>query len=834
MPPAEALTAGMRATADLGFNIVLKPISRPELGDICIGDSLFPVGRTESPFESYAPELVAGLSRRHARIFSEHGAVYVADLGSKNGTTVNGASVREKSSSLRDGDEISFGRELSYRVQVSARARPPGRVAKLGSLTLTPVRNDLGLQPIVLAQFPFLIGKSDDTFTRYEDRHSHQVSYLSRRHAHVFVKGATPFVEDLGSTNGTFVGGKRLDEHAVALHDGDLVGFGGSQFVYRVALQEVLEAEATVTKVPQAAPGTAADPGDPEKTTFVASAASFLDIFCVDHVLEPDDDAGAEAVQQPEAPKPEPDTTRQRSRFAVLLSELTKAFGGSEPAGVRRALGWGTALVTVLGIAGFGLYLWGASEREVKDLLAGGEYVRAATAASQYLARHPDNAEIQALGTEALLKGTVPGWLAALKAGDFDRASAAIAGMKRLTSHTRDARSLVGELEWMADLERLVASRGGVDAPVRIYGDEEKIRKVLKQWNEDTQRHQRAFATISAYVPEFRDAYAETLSRLRKLQNDDSVYLAAGERLKATINAQLDRDAPEALEAALKEYAEKYPRLGGLDQVRRDLRQYVELEREARDRRLGRLSVLLERVRFSTPPFQAKFRALAASELFPPAEVLEPYGAASHAWRAGDTAQAFAGLQKLGAGPWADAAARELAHKRAIVDRYTALDRARGSSGHEERVLAFYGSLDPDEDTYFIRATAADVGLYKDGALARARESLDRAEALWRRYRESGAIEGRERLQAAVSNEFRGQAQLLADAQDSAQRGMRGFAQLKVAHPARWTRVQEEIKAEAELQRKSLLDLRNVLEPALLKAKLALLGGRNDDGRKAP
>ena len=164
----------------------------------------------------------------------------------------------------------------------------------------------------------------------------------------------------------------------------------------------------------------------------------------------------------------------------------------------------------------------------------------------------------------------------------------------------------------MGDLERFVVGRGGVDAPIRIYADEERIKALLKQWNEDTQRHQRAFATISSYVPEFKDAYAEALSHLRKLQNDDSVYLAAIERLKAAISTELDRDTPQALEAVVKEYAEKYPRLGGLDGVRGDLRQYLEVEKEIRARRLGRLVALLAKVRFATPPFEAKFRALAS------------------------------------------------------------------------------------------------------------------------------------------------------------------------------------------------------------------------------
>jgi pSer/pThr/pTyr-binding forkhead associated (FHA) protein len=834
MPTDEALTAVMPAMARQGFSIVLEPISHPELGEICIKDDLFAVGRTEPPFETYAADLVAGLSRRHARIFSEHGAAYVADLDSKNGTTVNGLKVRGKPGTLHDGDEIAFGPDLSYRVRVTARARAPRRVARLVSLTLTPVRKDLGLQPIVLTQFPFLIGKSDDTFSRYESQHPHQVSYLSRRHAHIFVKDATPLVEDLGSTNGTFVGGQRLEEHAVPLEDGDLVGFGGSQFVYRASLQRVLEDDATLTRAPPAVPGAAPESSDPEKTTFVVSAASFLDIFCVDHVLEPGDEVSNEAPKQPEDAKPETVKDSDRSRAAVFLSELTRAFAGSERQSMSRALRWGAALVSVLGVAVSGLYLWGASEREIKDLFASGEYVRAATAADRYLGRHPDDAEIRALSTEALLKGNVPDWLTSLRAGDFDRASAALAGMKQLAGHNRDARTLVGELEWMGDLEQFVMRRGGVDAPIRIYADEEGVKRVLARWNEDTPQHQRAFATISAFVPEFRDAYAEALSHLRKLQNDDSVLLAASERLKAAITAELERDTPDALETTLKEYSEKYPRLGGLDAVRRDLRQYLEVESEVRARRLGRLVALLEKVRFATPPFQAKFRSLASSNRFPPADVVRPVEAASRAWREGDATAAFAALQGLSAGPWADAASRELEREKAIVRRYTALQDAHGTGAYEERLLAFYGSLDPDQDAYFMRATEADVGRYRDGALTRARESFERAEALWREYRENGAIKGRERLQESVSNKFRAQAQLLSEANEEAQRGMHAYAQLKVAHPARWITVYEEIKAEAELQRKALLDLRNVLEPGPLKAKLALLEGRNDDRRSKP
>jgi len=43
------------------------------------------------------------------------------------------------------------------------------------------------------------------------------------------------------------------------------------------------------------------------------------------------------------------------------------------------------------------------------------------------------------------------------------------------------------------------------------------VHRILRQWQDDQQSHQRAFATISAYVPAFRDTYAQAASDLRKL-----------------------------------------------------------------------------------------------------------------------------------------------------------------------------------------------------------------------------------------------------------------------------------------------------------------------------
>src|SRR5574337_1041573 len=471
-PEGSSSPAELPAADDNDYYLLLKPLSDPGLGEIRITEDLFAVGRNEPPFAAYRREAVAEMSRRHARIFAEKGAVYVADLESKNGTTVNGTPVRQKPQRLKDGDEICFGGDLSFRVALGRQSKAPPSAAKLIRVTLAPEHNDLGLLPIVITNFPFLISKADTTFSRYRDAYPHQVNYVSRRHAHIFLKGGAPFIEDLGSTNGTFLGEQRLDEHAVPLKDGDVIAFGGRHFVYRVYVHE--ESEATLTRVVSAEELAAQPEVDADKTTFVAAADSFLDIFCID-VAPPQED---EVNQEAAAPSAEAGSEGEepRSKRAIFLAELQGAFGTVEGPKLRRMGRWAAGVAVVLVALGTWLYRAGAPEREMKELLARGDYAAATAVAQEYLAGHPQDAKLQALGTEALLKAAVPPWLALLKAGDFDRAAAAVAEMKSKGAGNADAQALLGELQWVTDLQRFVTGRGGLDAPIRIFADEGQIK----------------------------------------------------------------------------------------------------------------------------------------------------------------------------------------------------------------------------------------------------------------------------------------------------------------------------------------------------------------------
>ncbi|NML32480.1 FHA domain-containing protein [Paraburkholderia antibiotica] len=883
MAAGEAPIAEMRATVDAAFDVVLSPVAsaqRPALDVIRIVDNLFAIGRSEAPFNDYPAQWTASLSRRHARVFIEHGVVYVADLGSKNGTTVNGVAVRQAPARVRAGDQLCFGGDLCYRLGIEPRARivAASSASAPSHLLLVPQRDDLGLQPVDVLAFPFLVSKTDEVFARYKDRYPHQVNYISRRHAHLFLKGGELYVEDLGSTNGTFVNGRRLDESALALVEGDVVAFGGDHFVYRVSLQKSSDAEPTVT---QLSLNPAADSAaDADKTTFVGTAHSFLEIFCVDPALQREDevneaaqpasarakregagtstnraqnarstrnsgatnDAGSNGAASGKSTRDGTGATkgatqsamkRKPRRWRLLAGELHRTLADGERTNFRRAAAWGGAGVAIVVALGVGLYLHGSSERELKNLLASGDYTNAVSAAGVYLSSHPADTKVSSLASEALMKAKLPGWLNALEKAQFDQADTLLKDMRALSANNADAASLVGELQWVGDLERFVAARGGVDAPIRMYTDEATISNLLQRWDDDARSHQRALDRIASYVPVFAEPYALALSHLRKLESDDSVYVAAIDRLNGVIRAELARDKPDALPPVLDDYAQRYPRLAGLDRVREDLRQYTALLNAALSRQLASLLAMMKTARFNTPPFQAQFRQLAATRL-PSAEIVQRQNTVDAEWQRGDTQQALSDLQAIPENPWSDVLAAEAAHRKTLADQYAELQKAHGDKDYDQRLLSFYASLDPQTDAWFVQAIQKDVAAIHDKALARAQDLLLRAQSLWKAYRASGPIGGTQRLEAGISPGFRSEARLLSDAQTAARQGMRIYTQLKADHPADFDRLLADIEAEANLQRRSLTELRMVLDPELLKAKLALIGGDQSETRSAP
>src|SRR5207247_11358985 len=90
---------------------------------------------------------------------------------------------------------------------------------------------------------------------------------VSRQHASLTLEGTSLTVEDLGSTNGTKVAGKRLGAgEQAALFDGDEVRFGSTPLRVVIPGGPPRPPESVPEAVPEAAPAPRADRGAPAAT----------------------------------------------------------------------------------------------------------------------------------------------------------------------------------------------------------------------------------------------------------------------------------------------------------------------------------------------------------------------------------------------------------------------------------------------------------------------------------------------------------------------------------------------------------------------------------------
>jgi pSer/pThr/pTyr-binding forkhead associated (FHA) protein len=135
------------------------------------------------------------LSRRHAQIEKRGAAIWVRDLGSQNGTYVNGSRIAEPQP-LNGGDVIELGR---YRVMIEGvdQAKDDTPV-----LTLTGPE---GKHRFAMVGDEIIIGRAPSCDIAIGHKS------ISRRHLRISLEAGTFLAEDLGSQNGTGLHGKRIN-----------------------------------------------------------------------------------------------------------------------------------------------------------------------------------------------------------------------------------------------------------------------------------------------------------------------------------------------------------------------------------------------------------------------------------------------------------------------------------------------------------------------------------------------------------------------------------------------------------------------------------------------
>jgi pSer/pThr/pTyr-binding forkhead associated (FHA) protein/tRNA A-37 threonylcarbamoyl transferase component Bud32 len=172
------------------------------------------------------------ISRRHARVSrGSNGELTIEDVGSANGTFVNGDRITGPRT-LQVGDVVKVGR-TALKVTASPVNVPENTIAEapateieipstspgVGGVFVVTSGTRSGLRLTVRDEL--IIGRTASGEGRFADDLG-----LSRRHARIARdSGGRLTVEDLGSANGTFVNGERLDARRV-LKIGDSVRVG--------------------------------------------------------------------------------------------------------------------------------------------------------------------------------------------------------------------------------------------------------------------------------------------------------------------------------------------------------------------------------------------------------------------------------------------------------------------------------------------------------------------------------------------------------------------------------------------------------------------------------
>lgn len=177
------------------------------------------------------------VSRNHAVLEWNGSGFTLRDLGSINGTYVNGQRLAETARLLRDNDEILLSQyRLLFMIARAAASCPVGDAALQSAetqlLTGGP-RLVVSAGPDMGQEFPLwgetiTIGRASREATweiRLSDRS------VSRPHARLELRGDVFYLLDLESANGTKLNGEPLVEPA-PLKDGDAIGVGETMLVF--------------------------------------------------------------------------------------------------------------------------------------------------------------------------------------------------------------------------------------------------------------------------------------------------------------------------------------------------------------------------------------------------------------------------------------------------------------------------------------------------------------------------------------------------------------------------------------------------------------------------
>lgn len=234
--PAPAAAPVKAEHCGLYIKSTRRYVRLPEQGMIILGRHEAGLGNPPDVDLTHDQQGVLSVSRHHARLRIENDAHWLEDIGSTNGTFVNGRCLTPgEKVKLAPGDQILIGKcELEYVPLPEWAIEPDVRIPHISLICITHIGRRIELPK----KDEIYIGRPDPTLGYAPDVDVSEAGditrHVSRRHARLTTHGGLHFIQDVGSIAGTRLNGVPLPSHGtpVLVRPGDQIWLGGCVIAY--------------------------------------------------------------------------------------------------------------------------------------------------------------------------------------------------------------------------------------------------------------------------------------------------------------------------------------------------------------------------------------------------------------------------------------------------------------------------------------------------------------------------------------------------------------------------------------------------------------------------
>ncbi len=642
------------------MKVILKTKSDKTIQDILIEEFPFTIGRDKSPFAEMRERsaemkiAVSFLSRNHAVISSEQGAVYLADLGSVNGTLLNGSAVTKEPVRVCNGDSVLIGDMLEYtffieeeQIEEEQDDDSDKTVCASGSpmisLTLIPEDAGSGLDHIVIRDFPFLISRTEGYFYQYNKSLPEQLKKLSRKHAQITCRDNKLYVEDFGSSNGTLLSGKKVENQPMPLCKGDHIAFG-EFFRYILNSDQLGAASAENEIVPDdrtVCDRTVIDrvSGNAEKSKPKGAEPTVSESGAETGTDKDADDVRNEETASPNDLKNDDMLSKggtvffknSPTLFAKIVLEQNEQKDNSPDAPkktITATKSFNKKLIKGV-LSGLGILLFIAAsvwtiseispEYRLKKMTADGKYEACIAHANEILSQDSkektflsyimeavtDRDKISEIANDALIKGMVPAWTDTLNKGDFIEARKFLADATEQSKYNPYAQKAVRLLNWITDMREYFFGKN-LETPIVIFHDEIRIASLLEKWDMNKNENLFLLNQITKQDSNFESLQKQISGDLTVLEKWKFDYLPPLEEFKKDIQDHLNAGRLTELSAVISKFKREFPGVGGIKDIEEDLSKY-DLLLKANPSERGNL---LKDFQFKSKPFIEKAESL--------------------------------------------------------------------------------------------------------------------------------------------------------------------------------------------------------------------------------